>query len=54
LKPIFDFPAVGEIRDRGRIAFPQHPDGDGDGIKSPAFLAFATRQGRLVANGYLR
>ena len=39
-----DYPSVGELRDRGRIAFRQHPDGHSNALNWPAFLAFAARQ----------
>jgi hypothetical protein len=38
------YPSVGELRDRGRIAFRQHPDGHSNAPNWPAFLAFAARQ----------
>jgi hypothetical protein len=38
------YPAVGEARDAGRIAFRQQPDGHSNALNWPAFLAFAARQ----------
>jgi (4-O-methyl)-D-glucuronate---lignin esterase len=38
------YPAVGELRDGGRIAFRQHPDGHSNVPNWPAFLQFAARQ----------
>jgi hypothetical protein len=39
-----DYPRVGELRDGGRIAFRQHPDGHSNALNWPAFLRFAERQ----------
>jgi hypothetical protein len=39
-----EYPAVGELRARGRIAFRQHPDGHSNVPNWPAFLQFAARQ----------
>jgi hypothetical protein len=39
-----DYPAVGELRDGGRIAFRQQPDGHSNALNWPYFLAFAARQ----------
>ncbi|HVU29383.1 MAG TPA: hypothetical protein VHE36_03195 [Sphingomicrobium sp.] len=39
-----DYPQVGELRDGGRIAFRQHPDGHSNALNWPAFLRFAERQ----------
>jgi hypothetical protein len=38
------YPAVGEIRDGGHIAFRQQPDGHSNALNWPHFLAFAARQ----------
>lgn len=38
------YPAVGELRARGRIAFRQHPDGHSNALNWPYFLDFAARQ----------
>lgn len=41
------YPAVGETRDAGRIAYRQQPDGHSNALNWPAFLNFAARQWRL-------
>jgi hypothetical protein len=38
------YPAVGEMRDGGRIAFRQQPDGHSNALNWPYFLAFAARE----------
>ena len=38
------YPAVGEARDKGRIAFRQQPDGHSNALNWPFFLDFAARQ----------
>jgi hypothetical protein len=42
------YPATGETRDSGRIAFRQHEGGHSNVPNWPAFLAFAARQWRLA------
>ena len=41
-------PKVGELRDGGRVAFRQHPDGHSNALNWPYFLAFAARQWGLA------
>jgi hypothetical protein len=38
------YPAVGEVRDKGNIAFRQQPDGHSNALNWPYFLDFAARQ----------
>ncbi|HJP69179.1 MAG TPA: hypothetical protein VJ846_09780, partial [Sphingomicrobium sp.] len=42
------YPAVGEARDKGNIAYRQQPDGHSNALNWPSFLGFAARQWGLA------